>query len=557
MTRSVFALLLTMLAAGLALDPAGSLGPATPAERDPRVLALRAEQTAVRDNPAAVKELENRVQRVYLEYQPPLPHDGGGIVSLQGDWQLPQLYGPDVVIDTGTVLAVGADYEMTGEMYVAYSLERDSTVRVVKSTDHGNTWHPLTYFTTVPKWPVRRLHVVVGSGDSAFVYIAIHHPSNNGDVTCARFDRNGANIRGFWISHDTATVTNFTFCRDYVYPYYLHCIAGNDDHGPALDDYHHRSTDFAKNWATISTFRFVSDGSLQAGAGEFLYMGGFPGFSPYRGQLNNLVNTWFGAADSWRERGVMPDTFVVDDPVMAPSFVIPPSNAVIWTMYTHNYLNSGDWDIQYICSTDAGLSWSGAQYLTGPTGADECYCDIKPYADAGNAWMNASYISEASYRTVFRHYCEQSNPLNWSDTLRINTHSAGTGQSIRPLLVYSPGAPGTGAGCVFVGAGLQNIYWNAPWTSSNVAEPPLRRPAPVFSARPNPTTGSAVFGWTGDARSLVVVDAAGRVVRAFDRPASGLVWDRRDGSGRTVAAGVYLARLITATGSQHVQLVVK
>lgn len=550
--------LAVLLAAGLAQEGPGAMGSMTPAARDPRVLALRAEQAAVGGDPAAVKAVENRIQAIYLEGQPQPPLDGGGIVFGTGTWELPQMDRPDVVIDTGTIWATGADYEADGSMYVAYSRGRDSTVRIVKSTDHGSTWQPLRYFWTSPRSLVRRLCLVVGSGDSAFVYVMITHPDNNGDATCARFNRDGTNYTAFWVSHDTATVNNLTFCRDYVQPYYLYACVGDDDHATAMDDHMMRSTNFGKNWAQTNLFRFVSDGSYQAGAGKYLYLAGYPGYSPLRGQLNLLVNTHYGEPDSWRERVINPDTFEVDDPVMAPSFAVPPTAATIWALYSHNYQNSGDWDIKYVYSTDAGLTWSGSYYLASSSTAYEQYGDIKPYADSGNTWMNASYISEVSHRTVFRHYCNQPTPTGWSDTLRINTNSAGTGREIRPLLVYSPGSPGTGAGCVFTGAGLQNLYWNSPWTVTAFAEKRELERAAVFAVWPNPVTVSASLRWRGTARSLTLFDAAGRVVRSFDRPAgSSLTWDRRDNRGRRVASGVYCARLVTDTETYSRQLIVR
>jgi hypothetical protein len=447
---------------------------------------------------------------------------------------------------------------MDGTMYVAYSRGRDSTVRVVKSTDHGSTWQPLAHFWTSTASLVRRLCLVVGSGDSAYVYVMITHPDNNGDVTCVRFSRNGTGVTGYWVSHDSATVNNLTFCRDYVQPYYLYACVGNDNHTVTMDDHMMRSTNFGRNWAQTNLFRFVSDGSYQAGAGNHLYLAGQTGFNPYRGRLNLLVNTLYGAPDSWRERMPTPDTFDVADPVMAPSFVTPPSSAVIWALYSHNYLNSGDWDTKYVYSTDAGWNWSSSYYLAGSSTADEQWGDIKPYADSGNPYVNASYISEVSHRSVFRHYCNQVNPTGWSDTLRINTNSAGTGREIRPLLVYSPGAPGTGAGCVFTGAGLQNLYWNSPWTTTAYEEKRAVERAAEFTVRPNPVTVSASLRWQGAARSLTVFDAAGRVVRSYDRPAGSTVaWDRLDNSGERVASGVYIVRLVTDTGIATRQLIVR
>ncbi len=560
MTRMVVGLLLlTALSAGL--DAPGALGPITPAADDGRVLRLRAEQAAAaaRGEPTAVlKGYENRIQAIYLEYQPALADDGGGVVVSPRWWPLPELDGPDVVIDTGTIVATGADYESDGTMYVAYSLARDSSVRLVKSTDHGSTWHPLTAIWTIPTSLVRRVAVVVGSGDSAFVFVMMTHPDNNGDVSCVRIRRDGSGGGSFWVSHDSATINNFTFCRDYVAPYYLYACVGNDDHTSAFNDYGLRSTDFGRTWAQTNLFRFVSDGSYQAGAADHLYTAGYVGYRPWLGELALAINTFYGAPDSWRTVNVHIDTFPVDDPVIAPSFVTPPESATVWLLCSHNFQGSGDWDILYNYSTDVGRHWSSARFLAGSSTAIEAYGDLKPYAEPGNPWVNASYISETTTRTVFRHYCNQANPTGWSDTLRINTHSAGTGWEVRPLLVYSPGAPGTGAGCVFVGAGLRNLYWNSPWTAGLAGGAGPGRVGAGLMVRPNPVTAGAVLSWPGAARALEVFDAGGRLVRRFERPAgTTAVWDRCDGSGRRVAPGVYLVRLESESGTVARQLIVQ
>ncbi|MEO0085567.1 MAG: T9SS type A sorting domain-containing protein [candidate division WOR-3 bacterium] len=557
MKKTVFLLMFAALAIGLAQDVTSAIGPLPAFTRDPRVLKLRAEQEAVKDNPAKVKELENRIQEIYLESQPAMPPAWDAVRPVEVDYKMPQLPGPDVMIDTGAILATAADYEMDGTMYVAWSRLRDSLVLVVKSTNHGNSWQYVTGFITSPKWPVPRLGMVVGAGDSAFIYVIALHPSSNGDAVCVRTTRDGSDFTAFWVSHDTATINNFTFCRDYVNPYYLYCIAGNDDHSNNFDDHVLRSTNFGKNWAQTNQFRYLSDGSYQAGAGAYLYVAGYYGSSPHRGWLCLLVNTMFGAPDSWREAGVEPDTFEVEDPVMAPSFVTPPQNAVVWTTYSHNHQNSGDWDIKFVYSTDAGNNWSSSYFLSGSSAALERFSDIKPYTDPGNPWMNASYISEQSYRTVYRHYCQQSNPVGWSDTLRINTHSAGTGQEIRPLLVYSPGSPGTGAGCLFVGAGLRNLYWNAPWTGVGAEEQAELRRDVEFRVLPNPMTGRAALSWAGEAKRLTLFDASGRVVREYSRPQAGVVWDRRDEKGYRVGSGVYFARVELANGVRTRQIVVE
>jgi hypothetical protein len=465
---------------------------------------------------------------------------------------------PDVLIDSGFIRATAADYEMDGTMWVAYSkLAPDSGVYVSRSTDHGATWSGVIALSLIPTTLVTHLGMVVGQGDSAFVYLFVVHPNEHGDLLCARFNKDGSDYHEFWVKADADSINDFKVCRDYSGSgYALYCVAGNDDHGSNFDDFFLKSTDYGKTWTALSTFRFVSDGSLAAGSGSYLYMAGRPGFSSYYGQLNLLVNSYWADPDSWREVGITPDTFYVMDPVIAPSFATPAASATIWTLYSHNFNGTGDMDMMYIYSRDVGTTWSAAHALASTSGANEQYGDIKPYTDPGNTWMNASYISEAGDRTVFRHYCEQSAPDTWSDTLRINSHSAGTGQEIRPLLVYSPGATGTGAGCVFTGAGLNSIYWNSPWTPG-IAEGQTVAAEAGFALAPNPAADNVRFALPRISNARIAVyDPVGREVVRL--PATtGLTWDRTDAHGNRVPAGVYIVRLVSAEGSAARRLVLR
>jgi hypothetical protein len=542
MKRTVLAVLLAVAAIALAAKTttSGAMSNGrTPAVSDPRVVAIRAQQAqaAAQGDEALARQLEAQAQKIYLEYQTQPGSAAGATVAKPWHGQSLGLEGSDVVIGTGTISATAADYEMDGTMWVAYSKSADSGVYITRSTDHGATWQGLFSIFLIPTTLVKHLGLVVGQGDSGFVYAFCVHPSQHGDMLCIRFNKDGTNFQNFWVKSDNDSINDFKVCRDYSgSDYYLYCVAGNDDHSTNFDDFMLRSTDYGKTWASTNTFRFVSDGSYTAGSGKFLYLAGHNGYSPYKGQLDLLVDTLWGAwSGSFREVDIAPDTFTVMDPVIAPSFATPVESAVVWTLYSHNSQNTGDWDMKYIYSTDAGVTWSASYYLAGSSSAEERFGDIKPYTSPGNTWMNASYISESTYRTVYRHYCEQSTPTSWSDTLRINTNSAGTGQSVRPLLVYSPGAPGTGAGCVFTGAGLSNIYWNAPWTTA-VAEPVA--PGPVrLGLVPTVVRGVLLLegdcSRTGTVPKAVLLDAAGRKVMS-------LVPGSNDVSH--VAAGVYFVR---------------
>jgi hypothetical protein len=176
----------------------------------------------------------------------------------------------------------------------------------------------------------------------------------------------------------------------------------------------------------------------------------------------------------------------------------------------------------------------------------EFFADVKNYTSEGNPYVNASYVSEeGGVRRVYRRYANAGSPGIWSDTLRINEHSAATGAEVRPRLAYSPGAPGTGAGCVFAGAGLDNLYWNAPWHVTGVETPrgPVARPG-VLVVEPNPCRDRLTVQLPAGARTVRISDATGRIVLSAAVPAGpSFAWDPG-----AVPAGVYFVAVDAGRG---------
>lgn len=508
------------------------------------------------------REQERKVQAWYLQQQTPVQvpvesriiqfvsEPGGGLMN----------DGPDVVIDSGYVAATAADYEMDGTMWVAVSTIRDSAVRVYKSTNHGVSWSLVSRFYSSTRHLFTQLQLVVGQAESAFVFCYVIMPNDNGDLWQVRFKRDGSSFWARAILAGPDTINRVIVCRDYYEDYWLYACAGDVDATPEFDDFLMRSTDFGKTWAVLNTIRYASAGSYSAGAGKYLYFAGCPSLAA-PGRINFLVNTHFGNPDSWYETYARPDTFrVVESPIIGVAFTRPESTAVIWVVYSHDYQNSGDLDVKYVYSTNRGRNWSSSYYLAGSSAADEHYVDLKNYTSLGNVYMNASYISEQSYRTVYRHWVSASNPTGWSDTLRINTNSAGTGEAIKPLLVYSPGVSGTGAGCAFVGSGQYRCYWNAPWAVGIAEERvvPKGKTTAAF-VFPNPARRTVRFASPirGEVR-VAVYDALGRLVYSLsDAGGDNIVWNLVNRDGERISPGVYFVRLTGAEAEFTEQLVVE
>ena len=489
------------------------VGPISAPETDPQILAIRAQQQAalVRGDRAELKRLEGEVQAILLSLQPaPPPSDLDFKVALPGACPT-TLMGPDAVIDTGRFSATGADYMMDGTMYVAAFRLNDTTNWIYRSTDHGSSWQKLIGYYYAPsgrRLLTKRLGLCVGQGDSAFLYMFLCLEEPLQDLRLIRTRLDGYGALQFIPRPGPDTTSDFAVCRDYSgSDYWLYAVAVNDQRVGTRNARYVRSTDFGKTWAVTDSGSFDLHPHYSFGAGSWLYHALEGPALAGKGEVWLFYNSAYGAHGQWNLVTVKPDTFGVGDPVIAPAFTLPESTASVWSVFSHNFNGTGDWDMLYASSTDGGRSWPEWGVLSGDSDTLERFADLRNYTSLGNTYINASYIWEGvGERKVYRRYAESSDPGNWSDTLRINQHSAGTGRELRPLLIYSPEGPGPGSGCVFVGAGLQNLYFNSPWLVG-LADAGSTR----LSSEPRSLVCRGVFEWPGSVPARLF-NAAGRQV---------------------------------------------
>ena len=502
-----------------------------PVDALPEVRALRVEQRAAQargDEPGA-RAIENRIQQYYLDATPPQSPIGHPVVvpAPQGGLLYPA---PDVVIYPSTVNGTGADYEADGTMWAVCS-PPDSTVKVYKSTDAGATWNYFQGFGWGPACQFGRVQVVVGIGDSNFVHIVALLPLQDGDLVDIICLHDGTFVGWAAVKSGADTVSDFSVCRDNISPYYLHAVATNMLRGGSGTVSILRSQDFGRTWAQTQTWADGSNPSISTGAGSSVfYTSAFATWSP--GGLAMIYNHSYGTG-TWTETDIAPDTFPVAAPVVAAAFTTPDSQAVLWWAWHHTVGSVAEVTACY--STDGGVTFSTPTPTANlPTGI-QSWVDLKNYRSTGNTYVNLSYFSiESNYRRVFRQFASAGTPGAWSDTLRINNEEAIRTRELTPWLVYSPGGPGSGAGCVFRHYNAPyDFCFNSPWTTA-VAEPTT--PEPVRSGRA-PSIVRGVLRMedrgqmTGDRTELL--DAAGRNVLALHAGANDV---------SHVAPGVYFVR---------------
>jgi len=450
--------------------PASNRGPATATHSpmlDPDIAALQAQEgnALARGDIAAARELEQQVQALLIQQQQAVPHPEPVMAVEPPRSTITTV--PDQLIWSGGISATSADWEMDGTIWAAFATTADSLVWVYKSADHGANWTRVGGYYWPPLHPVSKIELVVGQGDSGFIYVFENVPANDGDLKVARMNKNGSGLLGWSIRAGADTVTDFTACRDFSGSnYWLYAVAYNGSRtGNFPPGYIYRCTNYGATWALTDSSANKNRPRMAFGAGSVCYMSAVPSPHQFQGYIQTMVSTNWSGPGTWHLNDYHPDTFRINDACIAPAFSTPP-NATAWVAYTHNVNGTNDWDIFSAYATDTLLSWVGPATVAN-TSHVEAYLDLKNYTSPGNTYVNLAFvdIDLAGPDNAWQGYASASAPATWTAMGNpwVNQSAyVNWGFTTFPRLVYSPGG-GSGGGLVFVGAGAANGYFNAPW----------------------------------------------------------------------------------------------
>jgi hypothetical protein len=474
----------------------------------------------------------------------------------------PQLWGGDVLIDTAYVGDFAVDYSLAdGTMWLAEAPLLDSIVYVYRSTDYGATWSNVFWFSPNPLSTVPRLGLVLGEGDSSYVYIFFRNPaSGNGVVAVVRLKPDLSNWDAYYVTSAADSTTDFAVCRDLRSSYSLYCWAVVGDSGiraPFL-----WSRDFGKTWVGAN-WSNVIEPFISPSAGPRV---NFTCMNSQRSYVTAGYNSNYGDSTSWHYGAVNGDTFKCYKPRIAAANTLPDSIATRWVMYTKNYQNSGDYDAMYAASSDAwGDTWQRENVFRNSGTYNEGFGDLQNYKAIGNTYVDLSYNEEIhsggdtcnSYWT----WTDASNPYGWASLTQVNdSGTVAAWITYASRLVYSPGAPGSGSGVVYAQAGVffipHGLYFDAPWFPLGVADR-QGQAALRLAIAPSVTRGPVELNLPGGTRRVTIFDAAGRAVRTLVAPGATVRWDLRGDAGRRLAAGVYLVRAETAQGSATGKVIIR
>ena len=254
-------------------------------------------------------------------------------------------------------------------------------------------------------------------------------------------------------------------------------------------------------------------------------------YTKYRnGAAEVWARHWNGA--TWTETGPVSGT---QKRASRPAITNVSNNPMVcWQSF-----DSGNGDIFY--SIFDGANWSAPAAVDSDTALD-----VHPSL-ATDPWNSQHLVWMSTRNGNWDILCARYMPVaGWSTAWPLET---GTGPDINPDVAANPEGD-----VIAVWQNLTSGNWDINarvWQTTGVAEPSLSG-RERLAVLPNPARGRVRLILPPGGTGAVVTDVAGRRVCELQSRSPkdlSLVWDGRDGSGRKVAAGVYLVRSLGRNGS--------
>ena len=542
-------------------QPDGYVGTNLPTTPELSAMAKDFESAMARRDIPTAKMIDRQMSKIRENLIPKreispaeLGNRQAGFVKQGFSGSLPFLWGNDVQIDSSNIWAFGAAGDTNGTMWCAVALRPESTIHVFRSTDHGINWSYVYWMTHGSDF--RKVEVVVGSGDSNYVYVFYIRRTAGGDLWCFRIktDLSGHNFYPVAVGPDT--IDDFSVSIDYVDWYYLYCIYANE-HRTGLTSHITRSLDMGATWETPVDWWNAWDPCIAYGSDGSVHC--CWQFAVSRTAIDYQHNRNYGNPAYWEGYDRIYDgNDTVWNPVLTQANTEPDTEAVVWGLYTHNYNNTGDWDVDYGYNQAGGNpgQWNRGNHLSW-TSQDEWYPDIRHYYVSPNSYVNACYNLGGTGTTdstvIYWRWVNAPSPTNWSDPVKVSDQRVTTTtEGANPKLVYSPHSPGTGSGVVFAYWGPEGVYFDANWLNIGITEkennPKITR---LLNCEPNPFRNKLIINYSIPSLSnaeLKIFDIAGREVKSLvsQRLPYGnysVSWDGTDNTGKKQGAGIYLIKL--------------
>ncbi len=498
------------------------------------------------------------------------------VLLIAGGWAAGPSRG-DVRINESNVTAANPSLAH-GPNGVLYAAVEDATLQwlyVYRSTDHGSTWSYMTGITGGPSgFDASYPSIACGQDGSGMTWVFVAYedrdPSGTRGVDILRFDGNNpSNADIFYVVGGIQMDDSIhpALCTDWpTYTNFSVYLAYNRRGGidPAMEVVFARSDDLCQSWRANQVLASSPLSTNQRPAIAFGGPIGFPGdsyrvFVTYENAVpagSGWTNDVFIRAsrdfgNSWDPPAQL--TTSADDDYDA-RVAAPVNDPAVVVVYTSNWLNSGDLDIRYAYSVDAGVNWTTAQLLAG-SGLVEMAPDITVLY---NHRFHCAYWT--GFNIIYR-WADPTSPTQWSDPGIVNDTQTADPTHPRPAVCAMVGMPESSEGSL-AWTDLRNSRFDtyfdlAPAGSSAVALGDVKLPGgtviELSSPYPNPGRGGETTHFPlrlsrAAAVRLDLYDAGGRKIATspvFDLGPGPQIVDWRIGK---VASGAYSVRVMTGSG---------
>jgi hypothetical protein len=477
---------------------------------------------------------------------------------------VPMYWGSDRLIYSGALRTFACDYDTNGTMYVAISAP-DSSIKIYRSLDHGSTWSFMISVFHTPRDYYTKLGLVATQGDSGFLDLFCRHSFNNGDVYLFRFKKDFSGWTHYSVATGADTIDDFSVCEDYYNPgYYLYLLSANE-HTTGLTGKFMRSVNYGKTWVDTTFWYNGYDPSISF-TSQYVVLTACrlpPSVYIPNQRIYFERNMQWGGPTYWRGSiGVAADSFAAWSPCVAATNTRPDTLSTVWVLFTHNYYNGGDYDLDYAYSTNGGATFTTGSHLDFSSD-DADYANVRQYriyGTSGYPYVEACYtLYTTTTSNVYWTWASQSTPTTWNTPLIINSAEAST--SLGGINMWSPHSPSLG-GVVYPRLGPTNLYFDAPYLGVTeehnspqnrldieVTPNPFARNIKISYQIPNPTHVS-----------LAIYDVNGREVKSIvnENAATGyykLIWDGRDNNNNLITNGIYFLHLKTDQANKTTKLI--
>lgn len=462
------------------------------------------------------------------------------------------------MVDTLPVLCFGGATDEQGVIWCA-GAGTDSVIRVYNSSDLGRTWS--TVLSSDVGDSVRRIEVLCGPGQGAYVYVFVLAAANRGDLKVLRLNGQEDRADVFNLAVGPDTIDDFSVCCDRDRRYYLYCLYANERRG-GRNAVFTRSQDFGESWDPGQGWWNCWDPHIAFGGGSTIHCAWR--YSGTGREIHFQSSRYYGRVRTWSGvRVVSGRTQKCWDPVVAQSDTGKEWEGTVWVCYTAAERDTVRQYVGRSFSRDGGESWNTLPVKGSPL-LDEWFADLAAFPGSPSGYVylchNAGGKGRYDNTTVRLSAANSYLPDRWSKPLAMNdARSSARLEGCRPRVVCPAGAPRGWAGVLFspeadgFGAGICfDAMWNERETTGG--EPrntgPEVQSSELLRCEPNPFTEKTAFRLpltAGGPGETAIYDASGRCIRVLTlgrllSAVGSVVWDGRDEQGRPVPPGAYFLR---------------